>query len=153
MLGLVSDGCLGRYLIEKGEIQPARTLASFRSRNWKDSFCTSLTYMEIRKQNQGQSCFKSGWFLLQTKGQWFYLPLCYIWSYFLHLFGVTVGLWRLKLHWLAELVTFLLYIFKNCINFNVRDEWKQHKRMGLPTDNSAKAAVAPPVNVSDNADC
>lgn len=68
VLSLVSHGCLGRYLIERGEIQPARTLASFRSRNWKDSFFTSLTYTEIRKlKQQGQSYSMSEGFVIQAK--------------------------------------------------------------------------------------
>lgn len=114
-LSCVSNGSLGKRLIEKGEIwQVGRLLQKTPAQEQELGRCFlyqssgRFTYMEIRKPRQGQSCSGSEEILLQTKGQGFYFPVHNAWSYFLHLWGTIVGLGLLKIYWLSEAVTFLL---------------------------------------------
>lgn len=39
-----------------------------------------------------------------------------------------------------------LFALQDCNNFNDRAEWKQHRKMGVPTDSSVEAALPPSVS-------
>lgn len=83
-LGLfpVSDGSLGRCLIEKGKIWQAEWLLQRTpAQEWDLGRCFlyqpcgRLKYMEIRKPRHGQSYSRSEEILLQAKGHGFYFSV------------------------------------------------------------------------------